>query len=53
MNNTINLNEKQSNEFVNLLLETPTKIGLPLLQFLEEANKQNNNLTATDGNENK
>jgi hypothetical protein len=42
MNNLINLNEKQSNDFINLLLETPTKIGLPLLQFLENAQKENN-----------
>jgi hypothetical protein len=42
MKETINLNEKQSTDFVNLILETPTKVGLPLLQFLEAANKENN-----------
>jgi hypothetical protein len=47
--NTVNLNEKQSKYFIDLLLETPTKIGLPLLQFLENAHKENNTETATDG----
>jgi hypothetical protein len=51
MNEIISLNEKQSIEFVNMLLETPTKIGLPLLQFLEKSKNENNQTqTATDGN---